>query len=58
MKRALIAAALAMGVAGSVKAEVLPVGGAADQRVKTVNYDGNNVVRIVGHYGFVTHIQL
>lgn len=58
MKRSFLAAAMVMALAGTANAEVLPAGGAADQRVKTVSYDEHNVVRIVGHYGFVTHIQL
>lgn len=59
MKRTLITTLLASLLsAGSAHAEIIPAGGPADQRVKSVAYDPHNVVAIVGHYGFVTHIQL
>lgn len=58
MKLSLLLSALLLAFAGSAFAEIVPTGGVADQRVKTVVYDKNNVVRVVGHYGFVTHIQL
>ena len=45
-------------LAGAAKAEVLPTPGKADVRVKSVAYDRNDVVKVVGHYGFVTHIEL
>jgi type IV secretion system protein VirB9 len=43
---------------GTARAEIYPSPGAADIRVKHVDYDGSNVVKVVGHFGFVTHIQL
>lgn len=58
MKRLLLISVALLLSAGSALAEITPAPGAADQRVKTVDYDGSNVVRVVGHYGFVTHIQL
>lgn len=58
MKRSIFAMAAALAVAGTVQAEVVPQGGAADVRVKAVNYNKTDVVRVVGHYGFVTHIEL
>jgi type IV secretion system protein VirB9 len=35
----------------------VPKGGAYDQRVKTIDYNNAEVVQLVGHYGFSTHIQ-
>lgn len=58
MKRLIAVAIAAFLLPGHASAEIIPSGGAADQRVKSVAYDANNVVAIVGHYGFVTHIQL
>lgn len=51
-------ACLALLSAGTVRAEILPTPGKADVRVKHVNYDRSDVVRVVGHFGFVTHIEL
>lgn len=58
MKRHYLAIAMLAALAGGAQAEVTPSPGAADQRVKTVNYNATDVVRVVGHFGFVTHIQL
>lgn len=57
MKRKLLAAALFLGVVASAGAEIVPTPGASDQRVKWVNFDTTDVVRIVGHYGFSTHVR-
>lgn len=54
---AVIMALLAL-VGGVAQAEVYPTAGTADIRVKHVNYNGADVVKVVGHYGFVTHIEL
>lgn len=35
----------------------IPKGGKRDRRVKFINYDYSEVVKIVGHYGYSTHIQ-
>jgi type IV secretion system protein VirB9 len=35
----------------------VPRGGPYDKRVKFVDYKAAEVVKIVGHYGFSTHIQ-
>jgi type IV secretion system protein VirB9 len=39
-----------------VQAALLPRQVAADQHIKTVNYDPNNVVIIHGHYGYQTQV--
>ena len=33
-----------------------PTPGSVDHRIKTVIYDPRNVIEIIGHYGFATHI--
>lgn len=38
-------------------AKSVPQGGPADARIKKVAYDMDDVVQIVGHYGYSTHIQ-
>lgn len=38
-------------------AEVKPSGGVYDPRVKTVNYNADDVVKIIGHYGFSTNVE-
>jgi type IV secretion system protein VirB9 len=35
----------------------VPEGGPCDQRVKFIDYNAAEVVQLVGHYGFSTHIQ-
>jgi type IV secretion system protein VirB9 len=35
----------------------VPKGGPCDQRVKFIDYNAAEVVKLVGHYGFSTHIQ-
>jgi len=49
--------AVALGVASMAKAEREPMAGPADSRMRTVNYNPRDVVRIVGHYGFSTMLQ-
>lgn len=41
----------------SVFALEIPKGGPCDQRVKFIDYNAAEVVKLVGHYGFSTHIQ-
>jgi type IV secretion system protein VirB9 len=43
---------------GSAIAVMEPVGGKADNRIREVKYDRNNVVRIIGYIGFTTQIFL
>lgn len=51
-------AGLAFALAGSSAfALETPQGGEHDQRVKFINYNPSEVVELVGHYGFSTHIQ-
>lgn len=52
-----IALALCLGVANSALALEVPAGGQFDKRVKFINYNPSEVVKLVGHYGFSTHIQ-
>jgi type IV secretion system protein VirB9 len=44
--------------AGSAMAVTEPVGGRADNRIRDVKYDANNVVRIIGYLGFTTQVFL
>lgn len=48
-----VSAALAPGAAAVSR----PVGGGDDPRIKTVDYNGDDVVAIIGHYGFSTNIE-
>jgi type IV secretion system protein VirB9 len=41
----------------SVFALEVPKGGSCDKRVKFIDYNAAEVVQLVGHYGFSTHIQ-
>ncbi len=41
----------------SVFALEVPQGGPCDRRVKFIDYNAAEVVQLVGHYGFSTHIQ-
>lgn len=56
-KAAGVCVALALMLPLAVSATEVPRGGRADARVKRVVYDVHDVVRIVGHYGYSTHIQ-
>ncbi len=53
--------AIALGVALimplAATAATKPVGGTYDARVKFVDYNGDDVVHIIGHYGFSTNIE-
>lgn len=53
---AVVAAALWV-LPASVFALAVPQGGPHDQRVKFIDYNAAEVVKLVGHYGFSTHIQ-
>ena len=52
-----IALGLALLAPVAATAATKPVGGAYDPRVKTVAYNEDDVVVIVGHYGFSTNIE-
>lgn len=54
-----LALALALAVLSPLAAHAAtkPIGGTYDPRVKTVDYNGDDVVVIVGHYGFSTNIE-
>lgn len=55
--RAVASVLLALAVAFPVIAEETPIGSEQDVRVKYVDYDESNVVRIVGHFGYSTHVS-
>ncbi len=57
MKSILCAALLAACVIPTVHAEVIPSAGYRDARVKNVAYDGNDVVKLLGRYGYSTVIE-
>ncbi|GGO83774.1 P-type conjugative transfer protein VirB9 [Marinobacterium nitratireducens] len=46
-----------LSITGSAGALETPRGGPYDSRVKFINYNAAEVVKVVGHYGFSTHIQ-
>lgn len=53
---ALLALTLTCLASWSCLAEEVPVAGTKDARIKFVEYDPNDVVQIVGHFGYSTHI--
>jgi type IV secretion system protein VirB9 len=57
MKRIFIAFLLSLCGISAVNAEVMPSAGYRDTRVKTVAYDENDVVKVVGRYGYSTVIE-
>lgn len=56
MRRLLLSIALA-SASFCALAEQTPAGGAYDTRIKVVTYNANDVVKIVGHYGYSTDVQ-
>lgn len=48
---------LALACAPIASAELRPYAGSYDARVKTVSYNADDVVQIIGHYGFSTNIE-
>lgn len=48
---------LFLSLSATAHAVEVPVGGLADDRIRFVNYDRNNVVRIIAHYGYQTHVE-
>jgi type IV secretion system protein VirB9 len=46
-----------MMVSNATFALEVPKGGRYDKRVKFINYNPAEVVKLIGHYGFSTHIQ-
>lgn len=54
--RAAAGALLSLLVAFPAIAEETPVGSEQDVRLKFVDYDESNVVRLVGHFGYAIHI--
>ena len=58
MKRQTLVISLALLVlAPAAFAESVPHAGPYDSRIKTVNYNADNVVRVVGHFGYSTDIE-
>lgn len=57
MRLLLPALLLALAAPFPAKGEVKPKPGTFDPRVKTVDYNAEDVVRINGHYGFSTNIE-
>lgn len=57
MKRSCFWLSVLLALSGAAQAEVVPNPGPADVRVKFVDYNDKDVVRVVGHFGFSTHIQ-
>ena len=55
MKKIILAALLAFPLFSL--AEVTPSPGTSDPRVRTVNYNPTNVVKVTAFYGVSTHIQ-
>lgn len=49
--------ALSLGLAANAQALEIPRGGSYDARVRFIDYNPAEVVKLVGHYGFSTHIQ-
>lgn len=56
-KHLALALSLALLTPLAAVAATKPTGGAYDPRVKTVNYNGDDVVVVIGHYGFSTNIE-
>lgn len=52
-----IALTIALVLGGNAHALEIPRGGPLDARVKFIDYRAEEVVQLVGHYGFSTHIQ-
>ena len=52
-----IALAACLGAGGNAYALEIPHGGPLDKRVRFIDYKAAEVVQVVGHYGFSTHIQ-
>jgi len=48
---------LLLSSVSALRAEVLPAAGYRDARVKTVAYDENDVVKLVGRYGYSMVIE-
>lgn len=55
--KALPLALLLASLAGSALAVEIPAGGIYDKRVKYINYNPAQVTKVIGHYGFSTHVQ-
>lgn len=52
-----VAVCLLMTPVTAVHAESVPVAGHYDARIKTVDFNASNVVRVVGHFGYSTDIE-
>jgi type IV secretion system protein VirB9 len=52
-----IALAVCLGLGSNAYALEIPHGGPLDQRVRFIDYKAAEVVQLVGHFGFSTHIQ-
>lgn len=57
MKIQALALLIACALAGGAHAESKPAGNPYDARVRFVNYNPNDVVRVIGHFGFSTTIE-
>jgi type IV secretion system protein VirB9 len=58
MIRPIFALALGMALSCTAHAESIPAKGAHDARMKKVTYNRDDVVKVVGHYGYSTDIEL
>lgn len=52
-----IALAACLGFGGNAHALEIPHGGELDKRVRSIDYEPEEVVQLVGHFGFSTHVQ-
>lgn len=57
LTRLLFATLIFTGLTGTALAEVLPAKGRKDGRVRVIDYDPMNVIRLVTQFGVSTHIQ-
>lgn len=55
--KALPLALFLASLVSSALAVEMPAGGLYDKRVKYINYNPAQVTRVIGHYGFSTHVQ-
>lgn len=52
-----LAVCLLLAAMPAARAESVPVAGHYDARIKTVDFNASNVVRVVGHFGYSTDIE-
>lgn len=58
MMKPILALTLCLGLACTTHAESVPIKGRHDARMKKVVYNRDDVVKVVGHYGYSTDIEL